>query len=141
MSTYKQDHGRLARMFAFWSLVFFLAFGCKFLHTQLISNFDSLETAFGGEIPIVKVAVNGAFLISTGVFVLGLVFLLRWQRKERVADFLIDTEGELRKVTWPTMPDVVNSSIVVIVCVLILMGFMAATDWFFGRIARNLFIG
>ncbi len=129
-------------MFAFWSLVFFLAFGCKFLNTQLVSNVDALEPALGGlVIPVVQVAVNGAFLVSLVAFVTGLLFLLRWQRQQKVADFLIDTEGELRKVTWPTMPDVINSSIVVIICVLFLMGFMAAADWFFGRVARSLFIG
>lgn len=129
-------------MFAFWSLAFFLAFGCKFLHTQLVSKVDALEPAIGGLVlPVVQVAVNGAFLIAMAVFVVGLLFLLRWQRQEKVADFLIDTEGELRKVTWPTMPDVINSSIVVIVCVLFLMGFMAAADWFFGQVARNLFVG
>ena len=51
---------------------------------------------------------------------------------------MIDTELELRKVTWPTMQEVINSSIVVIVCVVVLMVFLAGSDLVLGRIAKAL---
>ena len=49
--------------------------------------------------------------------------------------------AELRKVTWPTGPEVINSSMVVVFCVLFLMGYMAAADWFLARLARVLLFG
>ncbi|MCA9297546.1 MAG: preprotein translocase subunit SecE, partial [Phycisphaerales bacterium] len=87
------------------------------------------------------VHLNGALAISAIVFA-GLVLLIwRWQQRERVADFLIDTEHELKKVTWPTYEDVVNSSMVVVICVLVLMGFLALTDWFLGKVFERILLG
>ena len=60
-------------------------------------------------------------------------FLYRWQQTPKVADLLIETEAELRKVTWPTMSEAINSSIVVIACVVFLMAFLAGADWLLGR--------
>lgn len=140
--TYREDQGRMARMFAFWSLVFVSLFGCTFLFDLLNNNVASLQPPLlDRPLPLVRVEVTGAFLISAIVF-LGLAALIwRWQQKRRVADFLIDTEHELRKVTWPTTQDVVNSSTVVVICVLILMAFLAFTDWFLGRLFQQILIG
>jgi preprotein translocase SecE subunit len=68
-------------------------------------------------------------------------FLYRWLEKPVNADLLIDTESELRKVTWPTFKDVVNSSLVVIICVVFLMAFLAGTDWMIARVTRLLWFG
>lgn len=135
MAVTREQQGRLARTFAFWALVFFAFFGATFLRTQLASRVESLREPLGGlSIPIVSVDVSGAFVIATIFFVGSAVLIWRWQQKPKVANLLIDTEAELKKVTWPTMPEVVNSSIVVIICVLFLMGFLAGVDWFFGRV-------
>ncbi len=132
----------MARTFAFWSFVFFAFFGASFLHTQLSSRVQALREPLGGlKIPIIGVDVNGSFLLATILFA-GLVLLIyRWQQKPKVADLLTDTENELKKVTWPTMPEVINSSIVVVICVVILMGFLAGSDWFLGRVFRAILLG
>lgn len=139
--TYREDQGRMARMFAFWSLVFVTLFGCSFLFDILFNNVESLRTPLlEGPLPIVRIEATGAFLVA-GVVFLGLTALIwRWQQRRKVADFLIDTEHELRKVTWPTAGDVINTSTVVVICVLILMGFLAFTDWFLGRIFQQLLV-
>lgn len=135
----RQEQGRMARMFAFWSLVLFLAFGCSFLHTQLVGRIEALRPPIGGLVlPIVAIKVNGAFLISLILFVGGTLLIYRWQQKPKVSELLIETEQELKKVTWPTTPEVINSSIVVIICVLILMAYLAGVDWFFGRVFEAL---
>ena len=67
--------------------------------------------------------------------------LQRWQARPKVADFLIETELELRKVTWPNWPEVFNSSMVVIATVLFLMGFLALSDWAFGNLFKRLLLG
>jgi preprotein translocase subunit SecE len=43
--------------------------------------------------------------------------------------FVREVRGELRKVVWPTRNEVINYSIIVLVCLLILTGFVAAQDW------------
>ena len=141
MTAYKEDQGRLARMAAFWSLTLLLVFGCTFLHDQLI-QFDSLRAAIGGyRIPVVAVDLSGAFLISLSVFLVGVVIVNRWHQRPKVADLLIDTESELRKVTWPTLEEVTNSSLVVIVSVVIIGAYLAFVDLFLARIMRVIIFG
>ncbi|MHC4378829.1 MAG: preprotein translocase subunit SecE [Planctomycetota bacterium] len=149
MTEYKQDQGRLARMFAFWSCVFLVLFACSFLYDLLVEFGPALSTPFGADengrggmqIPIVRVDLNAAFLISSFVFIGAFLIIQRWQARPKVADFLIETELELRKVTWPTWPEVFNSSMVVIATVLFLMGFLALSDWAFGNLFKRLLLG
>jgi preprotein translocase SecE subunit len=143
MKVYKQDQGRMARMAAFWSLALLLLFGCVTLHTTLSGLVDSLAERIwdGGRIPIVGVEVTGAFLISSGLFLAGMWVLWRWTQRPKVADLLIETESELRKVTWPTPEAVVNASLVVVALVLVLMAFLAGADWALGRLMARILLG
>jgi preprotein translocase SecE subunit len=73
------------------------------------------------------------------VVFLGVTFLAyRWLESPKIADLLIETEHELRKVTWPTGKEVLNSSIVVVVCVALLMVFLAGADWALARVLNPL---
>ncbi|GAA2081412.1 preprotein translocase subunit SecE [Aeromicrobium tamlense] len=47
--------------------------------------------------------------------------------------------AELRKVVWPTRPQVVNYFFVVLVFVLIMMAFVSALDYAFGKAAFAIF--
>lgn len=128
ITAYKKDQGRMVRMAAFYMAALLLLFASTALHTSL-SSFDALDTAIGGMVvPIVSVTINWAFVISTSLLVAGLVALYRWQQQPKVADLLIETEGELRKVTWPGLQQVIDSSMVVVVCVIFLMAFMFFAD-------------
>jgi preprotein translocase subunit SecE len=68
------------------------------------------------------------------VFILPLLALVAyigiWQyNKPRWAEFLIDTENELKnRVTWPTRKEVVTNSIVVVVAVLIIGAYISVID-------------
>ncbi len=44
-------------------------------------------------------------------------------------DLLIDTEGELRKVSWPTRDDLVNSTTAVLVSLVLLGMFLVGMDY------------
>jgi len=141
MSRYKPDQGRLARMAAFWSLAFMAFFGCSSLENELAGRFDSLGAELGFRLPILGIEVTGAFLIATVLFAGLMIFIYRWTERPKTADLLIDTEAELHKVTWPSPQEVVNSSMVVVFSVLFLMAFLAAADWFIGRVTRTLLFG
>ncbi len=142
MTNYRKDQGRLARMAAFWSLAILLFYGCTSLQTELAARFEELAAPIGGiVIPVLGLALTPAFLIAALLFAAGMFLLLRWQHKPKTADLLIETEAELRKVTWPTGQEVVNSSLVVIFFVTFLMAFLAGADWFLARVARRLLIG
>lgn len=103
-----------------------LCFGCYSLYSYL-SGFPSLERnftkAFGED-----VAINWSMLISAAVFLGGSVVLYRLYNRPTIADFLIETEAELHKVTWSTKREVINHSIVVIVTVIVLGVYIAGID-------------
>jgi preprotein translocase SecE subunit len=136
---YKKDQGRMVRMATFWSIDILIFWGCRSLHAQLGSWFEALRRPIAGlHIPVLGIDVTPAVVIVTAVFAAGTFVLYRWTESPKVADLLIDTETELRKVTWPSPSEVLNSSLVVVVCVALLMGFMAGSDLILGRLARML---
>jgi preprotein translocase SecE subunit len=138
---YREDQGRHVRMAAFWLAVFFVLFGCRFLHGILV-GWESMRTALGGvRIPVVGIDLTPAFLLTGGLFAIGTFFVSRWQQRPKVADLLIDTEAELRKVNWPKGTEVWNASVVVIVFVVLLGGFLALTDAVLFRLMRYLILG
>ena len=47
--------------------------------------------------------------------------------------------GELRKVAWPTRPEVINYSIIVLVAVVLLTAYVALLDYGFGDVLLKLF--
>ncbi len=138
---YKEDQGRHVRMAAFWSLVFFIGFGCRFLHDLLI-QWPSLRAPLGGvRLPVVGVNLSPAFLVTALIFAVGVLLVQRWLRRPKVADLLIETEGELLKVTWPKGQEVWNASLVVIVSVVLLGLYLAGVDIFLFRLMRALILG
>jgi len=46
----------------------------------------------------------------------------------RFADFLIAVEAEMNKVSWPTRAELIRSSIVVLVCIIVLAVILAVYD-------------
>jgi len=62
-------------------------------------------------------------------------------KEERTSpvQFVREVRGELRKVAWPTRPEVVNYSIIVLVAVVLLTAYVAALDYGFGELLLKLF--
>lgn len=140
---YKPDQGRLARLAAFWSLAILVFYGCTSLHAELMrfgALADPLIPGFA-KIPVLALRLNGALLITTVVLAGAWWGLYTWLNRPKYADLLIETESELRKVTWPSFPEAVNSSVVVIVCVAFLMAFLAGADWLLGFWSRLALTG
>lgn len=140
---YRKDQGRLARMATFWSLAVLLAYGCIRMRTELSGLFpDSMGEGLGGmTLPLVGLALSPALLLSIASFVVGLWFLNRTLEKPKNADLLIETEAELRKVTWPTLDETIDGSIVVMVVVIFLMAFMAGADFVLGEVFTRIITG
>ncbi len=61
--------------------------------------------------------------------------------KERVSpgQFLSEIRVELKRVDWPTRPELVNYSIVVLITVVVLTAMIAGLDYAFGKMVINLF--
>lgn len=135
MFKYRPDEGVYARGTAFWSLaaLAFLA-GRRFYFYSQRWEF-SRKDLVGEPIPVLAFPLTPGFLMGAGVFLLLTYGIWRMVNAKRIGDLLIDTEIEMKKVTWPSMSDSRKASIVVVICVVVMVAFLSASDfglqWFF----------
>jgi preprotein translocase subunit SecE len=61
-----------------------------------------------------------------------------WNPIEKIRTGWHSVVGELKKCTWPTVPELRESTVVVVVTVLILTVWVAAADQVCGRLIRLL---
>jgi len=131
-------------MAAYWSLALLILYGCRSFYLLLPGWWPDLGkplVASQPKIPILGWNLNGSLLIAGVLLSVTWYLLYRWQQTPKVADLLIDTETELTKVTWPTMSDAVNSSLVVVAVVLFLMTFLAGSDALLGWWTTKALLG
>ncbi|MHC4894808.1 MAG: preprotein translocase subunit SecE [Planctomycetota bacterium] len=69
------------------------------------------------------------------MFIVGAITANRYLNKTETVDALIDTEAELKKVTWPTFNETVNASLVVVGFVVALTGYL----WLSDRVLSSIF--
>lgn len=111
---YKRTQGRITRQVTLAALALFVGVGFFRFYEFLLPR-ASLSVAMG--IP----------------FVLTLVcwwIAYRLVNMPRFADFLIAVEAEMNKVSWPTRGELFRSSIVVLVCIIVLAGVLWLYDGF-----------
>lgn len=129
---YKKDQGRFARMFAFWTIVGLLAYGFwggfpVFLRGLFVSWSPALADPWVDSFPLFG-KIDLAFVISMLLLAASAWFTLRVLNRPKIADTLIETETELRKVTWPTTQETWNGALAVVVTVLLLLVFLTLAD-------------
>jgi preprotein translocase subunit SecE len=137
VETYKEGHGVLVRRVAFVTLAALLVWG----GTELYGWLQSAQWVRNNrwhdyQIPVVHQYIDPAFVICWVVVITGCVLLYRALNRARAADFLIETDTEVRKVTWPTWNDAWNSSLIVLIFVVVVTGFIFASDFVINRVMR-----
>lgn len=128
--SYRKDQGRYARMFAFWALVLLVAYGC--FHggglADLVDRWmGESNPVFIDPFPILK-TLKASTLVALGVLAIVAFAIHRILNRPKIADTLIDTEGELHKVTWPTWGEAWHGTMAVTVMVVILFVFLTLVD-------------
>jgi preprotein translocase subunit SecE len=115
---YKEGQGKWARGILVAVVMLGAVFALSQLHGYLPLN--EQWAVFG---------IDWRFVIH-GPMLIAAAWLSLWLfNRPSTADFLIDTEGELKnKVTWPSKKEEINASIVVIVTVMILSVFIFGVD-------------
>ncbi len=65
----------------------------------------------------------------------------RSPKEERTSpgEFLREVRGELRKVAWPTKPEIIRYSLIVLVTVVVLTGLISLLDWIFSTFVLDLY--
>jgi preprotein translocase subunit SecE len=122
---YKRGQGRYARTITFVAVILIGLGGAAALSGKL-----------GGyaltQAPLISYGVPAVF-----VFVLGL--LIFWLvNRPKSADFLIATEGEMKKVSWSSKKEIIGSTKVVIVATFIMAAILFAVDILFATLFRML---
>ena len=108
------------------------------LTTDFFGLGDTLAQPIGGvSVPVLGMDLSPALLIVTALFAFGVFLFNRWLERPKQADTLIDTESEMKKVTWPSLSETMSGSITVIMTVLILMTILAVFDWALGNITSK----
>ncbi len=124
-SVYRPSKGRVVRQLTALAIWVVVALGCYRLSVTLRGTFSPANAWAESVIPLV-------------LFVAGAWFGFRLVNWPRFADFLVDVEAEMAKVTWPSKPELIRASMVVIVTILILaitlFLFDVVWQWFFSLI-------
>jgi preprotein translocase SecE subunit len=141
---YKTKQGLIVRWGMIIASALLFMFGCHRLYFAFL--WFGWEKAYEPwatfTIPLVDilVKVSPALAIALGC---GLFFVLFFRylyfQNERISDFLIDTESEMRKVSWPTPGDVVKSSMAVVFIIFILGVYLFLVDITLDGVFSHLF--
>ena len=124
---YKRGQGKYTRLSSAFFAVVIVALGCLRLYTKLEAAEFGLEQ---------QAALWVATLVPAGVFVI-LGLLVVWLvNKPSVADFMIASEGEMKKVSWSSGEEIAVSTFIVIFVVFA----MAVLLWVVDLIFRTFFM-
>jgi len=135
---YKEGQGRWAR----GSLAALLLGVGLFASVSISQWFEG--NAWGTDvlftIPFVNMAIQTQYLLSVLVLLPFLVAGFWYYNQARVSDFLIETEAELmNKVTWPTGPETVKNSIVVVVTCIVILCWIAFSDFVYAWVQEFVY--
>ena len=97
---------------------------------------EQMQVMLGPDHPTLMYWRSGIALVIVMAF--GLL-LFKWVgRTPRTCDFLIATEGEMKKVNWPTKLEVFGATRVVIFVVIVFMLVLLAADFIFSSFFRQI---
>ncbi len=109
---YKRGQGKFTRLGTLIGVLIIGVFGAAELSSQLktVAN------------PYIQFGVPAGVVIAMGLLVAWII------NRPSSADFLIATEGEMKKVSWSSRKEVIGSTKVVVVTTFIMAGVLFAVD-------------
>ncbi|MFH0888998.1 MAG: preprotein translocase subunit SecE [Planctomycetota bacterium] len=141
---YRQREGLTTR-FVTWGLISLLVlFGCislyYFIPAENTEKIPAQPTFWGNliyNIPFFDLNITYGTLISVLVFLFIIVLINRFIiNKPSMADFLVETEYEVKKVSWPPKNEYWGASVAVIISVVVIGLFIFIVDIVFHKMAQ-----
>ena len=120
---YKPGQGKYTRLGSGFSVAIIVAVGCWRLYRLLGASDVNLW---------ITTMVPAVILVAFSALAYWLL------NRPTVADFLIASEGELKKVNWSSRKEVAASTLIVIIVVLALAALLGTTDFVFQLIFQQL---
>lgn len=122
-------------MVAFWGLLFLVAYG-------VVRSDGLVQTLRGWIGGLAGAEANRAWIdpfpllgrldlamaIALAALLGGAYLIHRLLNRPKLADLLIETESELRKVTWPTLADTWKGALAVVLTVAFLLVYLTVAD-------------
>jgi preprotein translocase SecE subunit len=102
--------------------------GSRYLSAKRSESVETWWSTTLFTLPLVQVEVTTGLLVCVGLFVVMAGFVLYTWNWKGWNDLLIDTQTEMKKVSWPKRDELIGSSVVVIVCVLVLGVYLYVVD-------------
>ena len=131
LEIYKKGQGKIARGCAYALVGVLVAFGAWRFHAAF--------NVPGEGVLVEKLPIIGTLTIlkigALFVFLVGLLLTHLVLNRAKAADLLIDTEQEMRKVSWPSWPEVKSATLVVVVVTFV----MGMALFGFDRALQGLF--
>jgi preprotein translocase subunit SecE len=121
---YKRSQGRITRQVTFAAMALVFAVGFHRMHESLfLTNIDNSW-------PLMQFLMNSgmAYWLPGTLLLICLWISYRVVNFPSFADFLIAVEAELNKVSWPTRTELIRSSVVVLISLLVLAGVIFGFD-------------
>jgi len=84
--------------------------------------------------------VNDLLKLLIWVVVVAVVFVILWRKGSllRISNYVMETREELRKCTWPSVDELKGSTVVILVTIVLLGGFIVAVDFVISQLVRLL---
>jgi preprotein translocase SecE subunit len=131
MEAYKAGQGSFTRLAAALACLIAVFLGCVELYSWIQKPGDRALVAGEAfqDLPLLGVPLSWKFLICLAVFIGAIWLLRRWLARPTMVDTLIETEMELKKVSWPTKDESMTATWVVIVVTILMTGSLALFDF------------
>jgi preprotein translocase SecE subunit len=140
----KPGQGRAARVCAYAGFAVIALFGAVALHKWpgIGSKwFAGIRGLWTGELLGATFTLRPVLFPAVAFFVAAMAGFHLVISRPKTADFLIETQGEMKRVSWPTRREWVGSTIVVLTLVAILSFFLYGVDSLLSPLMQNLRIG
>jgi preprotein translocase SecE subunit len=131
LEIHKKGQGAWARLTAYAVGGLLVAYGALSLYGSI--NVPGEFRILPSDLPVIG-AVTGFKVIALVVGIGGLLAMHWFLNKPRSVDLLIETEQEMRKVSWPTLPEVWNATLVVVAVTVVLALAMSFFDLVLRRV-------
>lgn len=141
LAIYKKEQGLWTRLTAFLSCEAMLLWGVNNLYEVLPLEHSLYGSLYFTRLIGVEINITYMTLICAGVFLLISSLVFWFFNRQKPADFLIETEGELKKVSWPAGPEFIGASVAVMVVIVFTTVYLYLVDFGLSRLLMAFRIG
>ncbi len=125
---YKWGQGKNTRLYSAAAVAVIAAIGCWKLYQRLAATINVTEAT----------GLWMSVIVPLGVFLAVVLFLYWLVNKHTVADFMIASEGELKKVSFSSKREIAVSTFVVIIVVILTALMLGLADFCFNLFFSNV---